>query len=211
MKLIVIASLVVESWSVLLGPLGLGTAPAQIAVAQTTAAAGSAATGATAGTAVAVVVPGATSATGVAGAGSIGVAAAKAVSMLTNPAVAVALGLVTVGAEADASAVTWDCWKPIVHENSTAPSRGRPLIDILNDPVISDYSIGNHSVVVRNRWNESWRIDPLILPWGEVAAHASQIASSPSDLSASSTLQSMNMIEAPKPQIVISGNLLHFK
>eukprot|EP00928_Gymnodinium_smaydae_P087626 TRINITY_DN7186_c1_g1_i1.p1 TRINITY_DN7186_c1_g1~~TRINITY_DN7186_c1_g1_i1.p1 ORF type:complete len:182 (-),score=5.18 TRINITY_DN7186_c1_g1_i1:440-985(-) len=73
---------------------------------------------------------------------------------------------------ADADALTWDCWKPILHDTTAAPSRGRLLADILNDDVISDVMIGNYSVFVRNRWNESWRIDPVILPWGQVAAHA---------------------------------------
>eukprot|EP00928_Gymnodinium_smaydae_P075193 TRINITY_DN581_c0_g1_i2.p1 TRINITY_DN581_c0_g1~~TRINITY_DN581_c0_g1_i2.p1 ORF type:complete len:174 (-),score=20.14 TRINITY_DN581_c0_g1_i2:302-823(-) len=173
MKFIVLASLVVESCCVILGPLGLGSAPAE-AVAQTAATAGKGAIGAAAGTALGVVVPGGATAVEAA---AIGAMEAARVFWIANPAaVASAFGLVTVGAGGDASAVTWDCWKPIVHDSSTTPSRGRPLIDILKDPVISDYSVGNHSIVVRNRWNESWRIDPLILPWGEVAAHASQLA-----------------------------------
>eukprot|EP00928_Gymnodinium_smaydae_P075195 TRINITY_DN581_c0_g1_i4.p1 TRINITY_DN581_c0_g1~~TRINITY_DN581_c0_g1_i4.p1 ORF type:complete len:175 (-),score=23.52 TRINITY_DN581_c0_g1_i4:302-826(-) len=174
MKLIVLASLVVESCCVILGPLGLGAAPAQGAVAQTAATAGTGAAGAAAGTALGVVVPGGATAVEAA---TIGAAEAARIFWVANPAyMAVILGFVTVGAGVDASAVTWDCWKPIVRDDSTTPSRGRPLIDILKDPVISDYSVGNHSIVVRNRWNESWRIDPLILPWGEVAAHASQLA-----------------------------------
>eukprot|EP00928_Gymnodinium_smaydae_P051591 TRINITY_DN3515_c0_g2_i1.p1 TRINITY_DN3515_c0_g2~~TRINITY_DN3515_c0_g2_i1.p1 ORF type:complete len:172 (+),score=14.54 TRINITY_DN3515_c0_g2_i1:48-563(+) len=84
--------------------------------------------------------------------------------------VAVSLAHIVVGA--DAGALTWDCWKPILHETSTAPSRGRLLTDILNDPVISDVRVGNYSLYVRNRWNESWRIDPVVLPWGQMAAHA---------------------------------------
>eukprot|EP00928_Gymnodinium_smaydae_P075194 TRINITY_DN581_c0_g1_i3.p1 TRINITY_DN581_c0_g1~~TRINITY_DN581_c0_g1_i3.p1 ORF type:complete len:213 (-),score=17.75 TRINITY_DN581_c0_g1_i3:197-835(-) len=210
MKFIVLASLVVESCCVILGgPLGLGAAPAQVAVGQTAATAGTVATGATAGTVVGFAVPGATAL----GAATIDIGAtefARGLFLLHNPAsMGVLLGVVTVGAGGDASAVTWDCWKPIVHDNSTTPSRGRPLIDILKDPVISDYSVGNHSIVVRNRWNESWRIDPLILPWGEVAAHASQIASSPSDLSVSSALSSMSMNDVLKQQILVDGSAVY--
>eukprot|EP00928_Gymnodinium_smaydae_P080882 TRINITY_DN6449_c0_g1_i3.p1 TRINITY_DN6449_c0_g1~~TRINITY_DN6449_c0_g1_i3.p1 ORF type:complete len:106 (-),score=19.94 TRINITY_DN6449_c0_g1_i3:36-326(-) len=87
------------------------------------------------------------------------------------------MGIMTIGADADGPAVTWDCWKPILHETSTAPSRGRLLADILNDPVVDDYRIEADTVFLRNRWNESWRIDPLILPWGQIAGHASQIES----------------------------------
>eukprot|EP00928_Gymnodinium_smaydae_P066936 TRINITY_DN4989_c1_g1_i1.p1 TRINITY_DN4989_c1_g1~~TRINITY_DN4989_c1_g1_i1.p1 ORF type:complete len:200 (+),score=33.37 TRINITY_DN4989_c1_g1_i1:74-601(+) len=94
---------------------------------------------------------------------------------------AMAMAPVVVGADADA--LTWDCWKPILHEKSTAPSRGRLLTDLLNDPVVIDVSVGNSSVFVRNRWNESWRIDPVVLPWGQIAAHAT-----PSNFSAAITL-----------------------
>eukprot|EP00928_Gymnodinium_smaydae_P016973 TRINITY_DN1644_c0_g1_i2.p1 TRINITY_DN1644_c0_g1~~TRINITY_DN1644_c0_g1_i2.p1 ORF type:complete len:186 (+),score=28.18 TRINITY_DN1644_c0_g1_i2:74-631(+) len=82
---------------------------------------------------------------------------------------------------ADADGVTWDCWKPILHETSAAPSRGRLLTDILSDPVISDINVGNESIFVRNRWNESWRIDPVMLPWGQIAAHAT-LSNSSADL-----------------------------
>eukprot|EP00928_Gymnodinium_smaydae_P000971 TRINITY_DN1035_c0_g1_i1.p1 TRINITY_DN1035_c0_g1~~TRINITY_DN1035_c0_g1_i1.p1 ORF type:complete len:226 (+),score=28.44 TRINITY_DN1035_c0_g1_i1:62-739(+) len=107
---------------------------------------------------------------------------------VANPSVLLPLfgaGAVVVGAEAGASAVTWDCWKPILHETSLAPSRGRLLTDILSDPVISDYKFDDHAVFVRNRWNESWRIDPVLLPWGQLAAHASQMLASQVNVSAS--------------------------
>eukprot|EP00928_Gymnodinium_smaydae_P004757 TRINITY_DN11622_c0_g1_i1.p1 TRINITY_DN11622_c0_g1~~TRINITY_DN11622_c0_g1_i1.p1 ORF type:complete len:123 (+),score=14.18 TRINITY_DN11622_c0_g1_i1:392-760(+) len=87
------------------------------------------------------------------------------------------LGLLTVGADAGGASVTWDCWKPILHESSAAPSRGRLLSDILNDPVIHSYRVEQNAVFLENRWNESWRIDPIVLPWGQVAAHASRTES----------------------------------
>eukprot|EP00928_Gymnodinium_smaydae_P070961 TRINITY_DN5467_c1_g1_i5.p1 TRINITY_DN5467_c1_g1~~TRINITY_DN5467_c1_g1_i5.p1 ORF type:complete len:225 (-),score=36.87 TRINITY_DN5467_c1_g1_i5:311-985(-) len=202
MSFIVMATLIVESHSVCIaGPIALGAGPAAAAggaaAAGTAATAGSAAAAGTAagGAASTAAAAAGTAAAGASpaalGAGTAGTAAAaNAVgAMFANPLwtlgqlASLGLGLVVVGAEAEASAVTWDCWKPILHEKSIAPSRGRLLLDILNDPAISDYSVGNHSVVVRNRWNESWRIDPLVLPWGQVAAHASQIMSSPFNLS----------------------------
>eukprot|EP00928_Gymnodinium_smaydae_P026051 TRINITY_DN2055_c0_g4_i2.p1 TRINITY_DN2055_c0_g4~~TRINITY_DN2055_c0_g4_i2.p1 ORF type:complete len:207 (+),score=1.63 TRINITY_DN2055_c0_g4_i2:68-622(+) len=81
--------------------------------------------------------------------------------------------LMVIGADVREDTVTWDCWKPILRETSSAPSRGRLVADILHDPAVRDVRIENHSVLVRNRWNESWRIDPVLLPWGQVAAHAS--------------------------------------
>eukprot|EP00928_Gymnodinium_smaydae_P070959 TRINITY_DN5467_c1_g1_i3.p1 TRINITY_DN5467_c1_g1~~TRINITY_DN5467_c1_g1_i3.p1 ORF type:complete len:225 (-),score=38.06 TRINITY_DN5467_c1_g1_i3:233-907(-) len=202
MSFIVMATLIVESHSVCIaGPIALGAGPAAAAggaaAAGTAATAGSAAAAGTAagGAASTAAAAAGTAAAGASpaalGAGTAGTAAAaNAVgAMFANPLwtlgqlASLGLGLVVVGAEAEASAVTWDCWKPILHEKSIAPSRGRLLLDILNDPAISDYSVGNHSVVVRNRWNESWRIDPVVLPWGQVAAHASQIMPSPFNLS----------------------------
>eukprot|EP00928_Gymnodinium_smaydae_P082087 TRINITY_DN654_c5_g1_i1.p1 TRINITY_DN654_c5_g1~~TRINITY_DN654_c5_g1_i1.p1 ORF type:complete len:176 (-),score=21.64 TRINITY_DN654_c5_g1_i1:82-609(-) len=82
------------------------------------------------------------------------------------------VGAVPIVVGADVDALTWDCWKPILHDTSVAPSRGRLLTDVLNDPAVSEFIVGNSSVFVRNRWNESWRIDPVILPWGQIAAHA---------------------------------------
>eukprot|EP00928_Gymnodinium_smaydae_P031656 TRINITY_DN2316_c0_g1_i4.p1 TRINITY_DN2316_c0_g1~~TRINITY_DN2316_c0_g1_i4.p1 ORF type:complete len:196 (-),score=25.69 TRINITY_DN2316_c0_g1_i4:431-1018(-) len=92
-------------------------------------------------------------------------------------AAGVLIGMVVLGADASAPAVTWDCWKPILHDESVAPSRGRLLADVLNDPLVSESYVDAQSVFLRNRWNESWRIDPVVLPWGQIAAHASRIAS----------------------------------
>eukprot|EP00928_Gymnodinium_smaydae_P082475 TRINITY_DN6580_c0_g3_i1.p1 TRINITY_DN6580_c0_g3~~TRINITY_DN6580_c0_g3_i1.p1 ORF type:complete len:204 (-),score=34.55 TRINITY_DN6580_c0_g3_i1:297-908(-) len=188
MKLLVFASLIATTSSVgvvslvgsaasaaaglLTGGTVAGTAPAVSAVAEFAAGAAAghavaAGTGATAGGAVAI-------SPAALGTGAL---ALKVLSLKKSEAlVAVAgLGSILVGTDANASAVTWDCWKPILHERSAAPSRGRLLADLLNDPVISDSHIGRHAVFVRNRWNESWRIDPVVLPWGQVAAHASQV------------------------------------
>eukprot|EP00928_Gymnodinium_smaydae_P052172 TRINITY_DN3594_c0_g1_i2.p1 TRINITY_DN3594_c0_g1~~TRINITY_DN3594_c0_g1_i2.p1 ORF type:complete len:274 (-),score=30.45 TRINITY_DN3594_c0_g1_i2:388-1209(-) len=154
-----------------------GTAAAG-AAAGTALTSGSVAAGsATAGAASGAVVVTAASGAKAAGTFGAGLMAANTWSMRKTIGLGTAFGLagLLVGADADAFRVTWDCWKPMLHEKSAAPSLGRLLGDILNDPVISHYQIDHHSVFVRNRWNESWRIDPVILPWGQVAAHASQI------------------------------------
>eukprot|EP00928_Gymnodinium_smaydae_P041762 TRINITY_DN2821_c0_g1_i1.p1 TRINITY_DN2821_c0_g1~~TRINITY_DN2821_c0_g1_i1.p1 ORF type:complete len:213 (+),score=32.94 TRINITY_DN2821_c0_g1_i1:58-696(+) len=202
-KLIVIASLVMDACSaamVILAGLGAASAmPVYIftpsvpyimpAIPWTETAAGIAAaagagTAATAGATTAASAAAAAETFAAAGAAATLSVPPLAVSPLLGPATYIvmqrpkkallALGLI-VGAEANSSTVTWDCWKPILHEKSTAPSRGRLLADILNDPAIDDYSVGRGSVFVRNRWNESWRLDPVVLPWGQVAAHASKI------------------------------------
>eukprot|EP00928_Gymnodinium_smaydae_P016974 TRINITY_DN1644_c0_g1_i3.p1 TRINITY_DN1644_c0_g1~~TRINITY_DN1644_c0_g1_i3.p1 ORF type:complete len:204 (+),score=11.58 TRINITY_DN1644_c0_g1_i3:38-649(+) len=189
LSVIVIASLTTKSCSLLL----LGPGPAGVAAAGAAGTAGMAAAGVaipTAATAAALAVSGGGSALapitsppmrqnmyfdtmfGLELMMGIQVAGYMASTLRT-------LSFITVGADAgaNASAVTWDCWKPILHEESTAPSRGRSLADLLNDPLVVDFQVGGDAVFLRNRWNESWRIDPFILPWGQVAAHASQLGS----------------------------------
>eukprot|EP00928_Gymnodinium_smaydae_P080095 TRINITY_DN6387_c0_g1_i1.p1 TRINITY_DN6387_c0_g1~~TRINITY_DN6387_c0_g1_i1.p1 ORF type:complete len:242 (+),score=20.83 TRINITY_DN6387_c0_g1_i1:103-726(+) len=151
---------------------------------------GASTAGTAAGTAVAEVAGAAETVSTViqaAGTACTGFTAAGTAALLQNlgslsvagSSLVLALGAIVVGAQADSVAVSWDCWKPILHETSLAPSRGRLLLDILNDPAIVDAQVGSRSVFVRNRWNESWRIDPFVLPWGQVAAHASQLVSTP--------------------------------
>eukprot|EP00928_Gymnodinium_smaydae_P021941 TRINITY_DN1859_c1_g1_i3.p1 TRINITY_DN1859_c1_g1~~TRINITY_DN1859_c1_g1_i3.p1 ORF type:complete len:226 (-),score=39.26 TRINITY_DN1859_c1_g1_i3:315-992(-) len=196
-----VASLITEACSVaVMAPfvpaLGAGAAAAATGASVSTgaAAAGTAAAGTAAAAAGTAAAAAGTAAAGTAAAGSAaaggavaGFAMQAALEALPAAGIAGPLGFglsLLVGADADAFAVTWDCWKPMVHETSSAPSRGRLLNDLLNDPAISEYHVGRESVFVRNRWNESWRIDPVILPWGQVAAHASQIESMSANSSA---------------------------
>eukprot|EP00928_Gymnodinium_smaydae_P051592 TRINITY_DN3515_c0_g3_i1.p1 TRINITY_DN3515_c0_g3~~TRINITY_DN3515_c0_g3_i1.p1 ORF type:complete len:204 (+),score=24.23 TRINITY_DN3515_c0_g3_i1:81-692(+) len=184
--LVVIAAFVSETQSVIITATGAVTAPIAGALG---GGVGAAAAGTSAAGTVAAAVDGAVGAaagTAVAGAGAAAATtglATAAQNLWTVNKIAslstlgVGMGVLTVGADLDGAAVEWDCWKPILHETSTAPSRGRLLKDILNDPVVDDFRVERDAVFLRNRWNESWRIDPLMLPWGQIAAHASQIES----------------------------------
>eukprot|EP00928_Gymnodinium_smaydae_P012763 TRINITY_DN1464_c0_g1_i1.p1 TRINITY_DN1464_c0_g1~~TRINITY_DN1464_c0_g1_i1.p1 ORF type:complete len:276 (-),score=47.17 TRINITY_DN1464_c0_g1_i1:378-1205(-) len=194
------------------GTAAAGTAAAGAAAAGTAAATGAAGTGATSamtaftgGASMANGAVGFTAAAGMKTSFTAGLASMAAttwsVKKIIGATAAFGLTGLLLGAEANEIAVTWDCWKPIVHEKSLAPSRGRLLADILNHPAISEYRIGQDVVFLRNRWNESWRIDPVVLPWGQVAAHASQMMSTSGNSSADmyntrSKLHSMNMTEA---------------
>eukprot|EP00928_Gymnodinium_smaydae_P083668 TRINITY_DN668_c3_g1_i3.p1 TRINITY_DN668_c3_g1~~TRINITY_DN668_c3_g1_i3.p1 ORF type:complete len:228 (-),score=23.99 TRINITY_DN668_c3_g1_i3:528-1130(-) len=182
---LVVAALILEVDSAIIlmtstGPVGpaaaagltAGGSAAAVAAATGTTAEAAAAGGAAAGAAVAGVGAGGASAGGVSAGAAVATVAATAGKVALST---LGVGFITVGAEADGMAVTWDCWKPILHDRSTAPSRGRLLVDLLHDPVIDDFRVESDAVFLRNRWNESWRIDPIILPWGQVAAHASQI------------------------------------
>eukprot|EP00928_Gymnodinium_smaydae_P080880 TRINITY_DN6449_c0_g1_i1.p1 TRINITY_DN6449_c0_g1~~TRINITY_DN6449_c0_g1_i1.p1 ORF type:complete len:216 (-),score=24.26 TRINITY_DN6449_c0_g1_i1:240-887(-) len=199
MSSVIIAALVRETHSVVLAATGGTVIPLSGALTAAGVGAGNAAAGTTAAGTAAATGTAAAAAGTVAGTAAAGAASGGAGTIATNGMFAitglaaplsfwgqqaamlstmgVSVGLLTVGAEADGVAVTWDCWKPILREKKTAPSRGRLLADILNDPVVDDYRIEADTVFLRNRWNESWRIDPLILPWGQVAAHASKVDS----------------------------------
>merc|ERR1712032_999861 len=59
-------------------------------------------------------------------------------------------GYLILGAEALGSNITWDCWKPILHETSTAPSQGRPVVDVLSDPRVQKYHVTDSSITLRN-------------------------------------------------------------
>eukprot|EP00928_Gymnodinium_smaydae_P027926 TRINITY_DN2143_c0_g1_i5.p1 TRINITY_DN2143_c0_g1~~TRINITY_DN2143_c0_g1_i5.p1 ORF type:complete len:261 (+),score=27.47 TRINITY_DN2143_c0_g1_i5:88-783(+) len=221
LHLFLVASLINEACSVAImtTAVGIGAGAAATAGTMGTVAATGTTTSVAAGTAAAGAATAGAAAAGTASAGAVttawtGAALTGSGMAVFNflPAAVVASPLVVglgtvVGAEADAFAVTWDCWKPMLHDRSTAPSRGRHLEDLLNDPAITEYHMNPSSVFVRNRWNESWRIDPLILPWGQVAAHASQVVSTSSNSSAdlggiSSRLYPMNTTVATQPQVV---------
>eukprot|EP00928_Gymnodinium_smaydae_P083669 TRINITY_DN668_c3_g1_i4.p1 TRINITY_DN668_c3_g1~~TRINITY_DN668_c3_g1_i4.p1 ORF type:complete len:217 (-),score=28.39 TRINITY_DN668_c3_g1_i4:258-908(-) len=191
-SVIIVAAFILEVDSVVLLMTGGTAAPAAAAgLSGGSAAAGTAAAGTTAGAAGSAAAGAAGAGAGAgASAGGTATAAAAACGTTTSGFAAAAgplwgfkaaalstlgVGMITVGADANGYAVTWDCWKPILHEKSTAPSRGRLLMDLLNDPVVDDFRVESDAVFLRNRWNESWRIDPIVLPWGQVAAHASQI------------------------------------
>jgi len=87
-----------------------------------------------------------------------------------------AVGAVLVGARVDTSFnVSWDCWKALIHDASSTPSLGKPVKDILIDHRISNATLEDGIILLRNIWNEFFKIQFVCLPWGQVAAHAMKI------------------------------------
>merc|ERR1711920_490173 len=87
-------------------------------------------------------------------------------------------GFVAVGAEAEGttnSSITWDCWKAIFHDTSSAPSQGRRLDEILSDGRVELVHKTDTNVLVKNMWGELFEITPVMLPSGQVAAHAAKV------------------------------------
>jgi hypothetical protein len=130
---------------------------------------GAAATGAATGAATAAAVSSAS-----AGAASLGTAA----GILSGPVGWLVLG---VSKEEQSSGVyTFDCWKPVLHDDSREPSNGRLLRDVACDPRIKQVTTMNSdsdlpNLVLQNVWDEEFRIEYVYLPDGQLTTHAIKI------------------------------------
>jgi len=91
-----------------------------------------------------------------------------------------ALGATIVGAEEHVECgFTWDCWKALVHEDaSSAPSTGRTVSELLNDPRVKGYSIDEQRnvMLLHNMWGEEFELEYVPVPVGvlmpgRLAAH----------------------------------------
>ena len=155
---------------------GATTAAAGVAGAAAGAAASGAAIGAVSGAAGAAVagtaittgvVTGAASGAAAGAAGVLGPAAyAGAVVGMTNP-----IGWVLLGCDCKNDAITWDCWKPIIHYKGKE-SGAVWLNDFLNHPSIIHKYLSEDGFFVINQWQEKFKISYVFLPDGQFAAHA---------------------------------------
>jgi len=104
------------------------------------------------------------------GAGMGGMAAG-----LTAGALLLTLG---VSEEPTTPTYTFDCWKPVVRDASPDPSNGRLLREIVEDPRVKQVitSATDDSsfpeIILENIWNEKFRIEYVLLPSDQWAAHA---------------------------------------
>lgn len=77
--------------------------------------------------------------------------------------------LVGAGTNAMGSKVTYDCWKPVVHDTSREPSDGMLLKDLLCHPDVTSVTMRpGHSAdlpifTLKNTWNETFEIEYLLL------------------------------------------------
>ena len=93
------------------------------------------------------------------------------------------VGWVTLGATGVAAAsptvVTFDCWKPVLHDTSTEPSAGRLIKDVLADKRVMRFEfdgagVKDWSIRAWNVFGETFEIVPIVLN-GHTYAHANQI------------------------------------
>ena len=92
------------------------------------------------------------------------------------------LGLILVGLEShENDNITWDCWKQIVHDESEIPSSGKSLKSLIEDERVKQVKLMDDldhefiNLILKNIWNEEFRIDFFILPNKKVAAHANKL------------------------------------
>jgi hypothetical protein len=95
------------------------------------------------------------------------------------PVILVAQGLVigSIGlALCGADGYTWDCWKPVVMDNSVGPSCGITLNDLSNHPNLKQMTMDmdSFSFVAENIRGECYRLSPVIANHA-LAYHASPI------------------------------------
>jgi ubiquitin len=122
---------------------------------------------------------------GTAAVASIGTAAATSAGtavggLVTAGLVAGPVGWICLGAASSADepstsddVLTYDCWKPVLRDQSSEPSKGRCLHSVLTDKRVQTVTaLESGSLEVENVWHERFRIDAVVLPSGKLAAHA---------------------------------------
>lgn len=93
------------------------------------------------------------------------------------------LGWMVLGAEYSVEDIaTFDCWKPVLRDNSDEPSRGKLLKDVIDDwrikkVIIKDGKDGQlPQVSLTNVWDETFNIEYLVLPTNnQLVAHAVRV------------------------------------
>ena len=129
------------------------------------------AVGSVAAVATAVIAPPTAPLVGAAAASASVALPAAAVLVASGPAGWVILGTSATQQEAE---YTFDCWKPLLHDDSPLPSSGMLLREVVMDSRIKNVTLNQQSneFVLENIWNERFRVDFVSLATGQQAAHA---------------------------------------
>lgn len=69
---------------------------------------------------------------------------------------------------------TWDCWKPVVMDDSTTPSCGITLRDLYNHPNLREMVADSNGFLAENIRGEQFRLSPVDAN-GTLAFHATAI------------------------------------
>lgn len=107
---------------------------------------------------------------GLAGAASAGMAGTT-LAIFSGP-----LGSIILGAsrKEESGIVSLDCWKQVLHDQSSEPSDGRLLRDVVFDPRIREVSLissDSPKIIIKNIWNEQFLVECVALQF----AHATPL------------------------------------
>lgn len=93
-------------------------------------------------------------------------AGAATASMLMGP-----VGLALVGAQNETSGYTWDCWKPVVLDDSVGPSCGVTLRELHGHPNLHSMTLAGDGFRVENVIGQKFVLSPVYVD-GTLAFHA---------------------------------------
>ncbi|XP_060559717.1 PE-PGRS family protein PE_PGRS61-like [Ruditapes philippinarum] len=154
---------------------GVGTAGGAIAGAGAVATAG---TGAGAGTIASGALWGGL-AGGTAGAGVGGTGAGAGALVATVGTGGLALLAVGASVNQEDDEISYDCWKPVVHDTSSERSNGMLLKDMVCHPNVANVTMTTGicdslpSILIENIWNETFEIEYVFIHnSGKIACHA---------------------------------------
>ena len=130
------------------------------------AASGGAIAGAAGGSAVSAATGAVAGAASAAGVGGTGTGVAAALGICSGP-----VGWLVLGAETDSDGhgITFDCWKPVLHDTSMEPSSGMLLKDVMDHPNVANVSVspgtvtGLPNIVLENIWEEKFEIQYFVI------------------------------------------------
>lgn len=169
--------------------LGVGVLGSAVGVGTASLASGAAGASAAAGAILgSVFSAGASGIVGGAVAGAITAAASNAGTAALGGAATIStlsgtLGSVVLGATETQTTgtYTFDCWKLLLHDETTDPSDGKLLQEVIDDPRIKqatalpDPQSPYPQITLQNIWDEQFRIEFFSLSHDQLAAHAVKI------------------------------------
>jgi len=145
---------------------------------------GTAATVATSAIAASGAATGTMAGAAVAGGSAMAATGSATAGLYTAAIVAGPVGWLLLGTSLDGkteSGITYDCWKPVLHDSSPEPSQGKFLKEVMEDPrikqiIVEDEQSQLPKISLVNIWDEKFDIQYLLLPSiNQLVAHAIQI------------------------------------
>lgn len=124
---------------------------------------------------------GTAAALGAAGGAASGAAGGAAISSICAGIFTGPVGWIVLGTtdEQSSDVYTYNCWKPIFHDDSSESSNGKLLKEVVMDPRIKQVTVTVNEdnadlphLVLQNVWDEQFCIEYVLLSTNQLAAHA---------------------------------------